>query len=380
MNQNPAAVETVSVVITTTSGDRETVTLTETGTNTGVFTGCITANTNAAVQGNGVLNAPGGAGLTATYTDPLYPSDTSSDTAIVRMPPGPKPVVSLFKTLVSPANSTVLLGRYRAVQPRGGQPRLRHGDQRDAHRHLPLGQAPVRQRHHSAGQHHPGGHPDLEQPRPAGPGHQRHHQRLLHREDGGRADQFGRPSPARTNVGPVTAMATNNVSAIAVTKTLVSPIPGPAYINSNVVFRIAITNVGVNPITSYLLQDLFSSTCFQFLGASVPPSGSGGGVVLWTSLPALAVGASTNIYVTNKVIGDCEPAVNNANISSVVDGSGNSVPNAQSSASITNLGASISGTDLVRRQRQRHQRHRRQPAGVGDRLCGPERRRRAAGQ
>ena len=51
MNQNPAAVETVSVVITTTSGDSETVTLTETGTNTGVFTGCITANTNAAVPG-----------------------------------------------------------------------------------------------------------------------------------------------------------------------------------------------------------------------------------------------------------------------------------------------------------------------------------------
>jgi len=54
-----------------------------------------------------------------------------------------------------------------------------------------------------------------------------------------------------------------------------------------------------------------------------------------------AAGASTNIYVTNKVTGDCEPAVNNASISSVLDGSGNSVPNAQSSTSITNLGASI---------------------------------------
>ncbi len=89
MNQNPAAVETVSVVITTTSGDRETVVLSETGTNTGVFTGCITANTNTAVQGNGVLNAPGGASLTATFTDPLYASNTSSNTAIVRLPPGP---------------------------------------------------------------------------------------------------------------------------------------------------------------------------------------------------------------------------------------------------------------------------------------------------
>src|SRR5208283_6144260 len=56
------------------------------------------------------LNAPGGAGLTVTYTDPLYPSDVSSSSAIVRLPPGPKPVVTLFKTLVAPANSTVLLG------------------------------------------------------------------------------------------------------------------------------------------------------------------------------------------------------------------------------------------------------------------------------
>jgi hypothetical protein len=147
-----------------------------------------------------------------------------------------------------------------------------------------------------------------------------------------------------TNVGPVTATALNNVSAIAVSKTLVSPNPGPAYINSNVVFRIAITNVGVNPISSYLLQDQFSSACFQFLGASIAPSGSGGGLVLWTGLPALAVGASTTIYVTNKVIGDCEPAVNNANISAVFDQAGNPVPDTQSSTSITNLGASISGT------------------------------------
>ena len=69
-----------------------------------------------------------------------------------------------------------------------------------------------------------------------------------------------------TNVGPVTAAATNNVSAIAVTKTLVSPIPGPAYINSNVVFRIAITNTGVNTISSYLLQDQFSSVVLPVPG------------------------------------------------------------------------------------------------------------------
>ncbi len=102
--------------------------------------------------------------------------------------------------------------------------------------------------------------------------------------------------------------------------------------------------------------------------------------MLWTSLPALAVGASTTIYVTNKVIGDCEPAVNNANISSVLDGLATRFPNAQSSTSITNLGASISGTIWYDANANGTNDTGDSPLAVGHRLCGPERRRRAAGQ
>jgi uncharacterized repeat protein (TIGR01451 family) len=341
-NQNPAAVETVSVVITTTSGDRETVTLTETGTNTGVFTGCITANTGAAVPGNGVLNAPGGSGLIATYTDALFPSNTSSNSAIVRLPPGPQPVVSLFKTLVAPANSTVLLGstvQFNLEVANPGSVTVTNVTLTDT---FPSNRLQFVSATIPANSSTPAGTLTWTNLGPLTPGTNLIISAFFTAKMAGALTNSATVT-GTTNVGPVTAMATNNVSAIAVTKTLVSPIPGPAYINSNVVFQIAIANTGVKAITSYQLQDLFSSACFQFLGASVPPSGSGGGVVLWSSMPALAVGASTNIYVTNKVIGDCEPAVNNANISSVVDQSGDSVPNAQSSASITNLGASISG-------------------------------------
>ena len=191
MNQNPAAVETVSVVITTTSGDRETVTLTETGTNTGVFTGCITANTNAAVQGNGVLNAPGGAGLTATYTDPLNPSDTSSDSAIVRLPPGPKPVVSLFKTLVAPANSTVLLGstvQFNIEVANPGSVTVTNVTLTDT---FPSARLQFVSATIPPDSTTPAGTLTWNNLGPLSPGDQRHHQRLLHREDGRRADQFG---------------------------------------------------------------------------------------------------------------------------------------------------------------------------------------------
>jgi uncharacterized repeat protein (TIGR01451 family) len=342
-NQSPAVSNTVTVVITTTSGDSETITLTETGTNTGVFTGSIPANTNAASPGNGVLNAPGGAGLTVTYTDPLNPSDTTSDNAIVRMPPGPKPVLSLFKHLVSPANSTVLLNdsvQFNIELANPGSVNVTNVTLTDT---FPSARLQFVSATIPPDSTTPAGTLTWNNLGPLVPGTNLIISTFFTAKMAGALTNSVSVTGS-TNVGPVTAAATNNVSAIAVTKTLVSPIPGPAYINSNVVFRIAITNIGVNPITSYVLQDQFSSACFQFLGASVTPSGSGGGLVLWTGLPALAVGANTIIYVTNKVTGDCEPAVNNANISSVVDGSGNPVPNAQSSTSITNLGASISGT------------------------------------
>ncbi len=343
MNQNPAVAETVSVVITTTSGDRETALLNETGTNTGSFTGCISANTNTAVIGNSVLNAPGGAGLTATYTDPLNPSDTSSDNAIVRIPPGPKPVVSLFKTLIQPANSTVLLGsavQFNLEVANPGSVTVTNVQLTDTY---PSSRLQFVSASIPPDSTTPAGTLTWNNLGPLAPGTNVIISTFFSAKMAGALTNSVSVS-GTTNVGPVRAMATNNVSAIAVSKTLVSPVPGPAYINSNVVFRIAITNVGVNAITSYLLQDQFSSACFEFLGASVAPSGSGGGLVLWSGLPALAVGGSTTIYVTNKVTGNCEPAVNNANLSSVLDSLGNSVPNAQSSTSITNLGASLGGT------------------------------------
>ena len=325
------------------------------------------------------MNAPGGAGLTVTYTDLLNPSDITSDSAIVRLPPGPKPVLSLFKRLVSPANSTVLLNntvQFNIVLANPGSVNVTNVTLTDT---FPSARLQFVSATIPPDSTTPAGTLTWNNLGPLVPGTNLIISTFFTAKMAGALTNSVSVT-GTTNVGPVTAAATNNVSAIAVTKTLVSPIPGPAYINSNVVFRIAITNVGVNPISSYLLQDQFSSACFQFLGASVPPSGSGGGLVLWSSLPGLAVGASTNIYVTNKVTGDCEPAVNNANISSVLDGSGNSVPERPEQHQHHQPRRQHYWHRLVRRQCQRHQRHGRQPAGLGDRLCGPERRRRAARQ
>ncbi len=342
-NLNPSVAETITVVVTTTTGDSENVTLTETGTNSGVFTGCISANTNNANVNNGVLNAPPGAGLTATYTDPINPSDTSSDTAIVRTPPGPRPTVSVFKTLVTPANGNILLGssvQYDITVGNPGSVTVTNAKLTDVFPSTRLQFASATIMPDSTT---PAGTLTWSNLGPLTSGQSVTISAFFNAIAAGAVTNSASVS-GTTNAGPALAYATNTAPGIAVIKTLVSPNPGPAYINGNVIFRIAVTNIGSTTISSYVLQDQFSSACFQFLGASTAPSGSGGGVVLWTSLPSLAPGASTVIFVTNKVTGTCSPALNTATISSALDQFGTSVPSAQSSASIMNVGASISGT------------------------------------
>jgi uncharacterized repeat protein (TIGR01451 family) len=342
-NLNPGSVENVTAIITSTSGDTETMTLTETGTNTGVFSGCINANTSSANSGNGVLNAAGGSGLTVTYTDPFNPADTVTDTAIVRTPPGPKPTVSLFKTLVAPANGNVLLGNTVQFDITIGNPgsvtvtNVKVTDTFPASRlqfvsaTLPPDSAA------------PAGTLTWNNLGPLASGQSVTISTYFTATAAGKLTNSVSVT-GTTNVGPAVAIAANTAPAISVVKTLVSPNPGPAYINDTAIFRIAITNIGSTTVSSYVLQDQFSSACFQFLGASIAPSGSGGGLVLWTGLPSLAAGASTVIFVTNKVTGTCSPALNTAAISSAVDQSGTAIAPVQSVASVMNVGATASGT------------------------------------
>ena len=78
--------QTASVVVQdTTSGDYETITLTETGTNTGVFTfaaGLPTSTTGGLSPNDGTLNAAAGDSLLINYTDPTYGSSSTATAAI----------------------------------------------------------------------------------------------------------------------------------------------------------------------------------------------------------------------------------------------------------------------------------------------------------
>jgi hypothetical protein len=104
-NTDSNSAQTVSVVITcAASGDSETITLTETGNNTGVFrnTTGIASALPPATQENGIIETAGGSEIVATYTDNDDPSDTSNDTAT--MTNGLTPPAA--PTLVSPADGS----------------------------------------------------------------------------------------------------------------------------------------------------------------------------------------------------------------------------------------------------------------------------------
>lgn len=83
-NLNALAAETIFITLTTApGGDTEVLRLTETGIDTGVFTGYIQTSSAAVAVGNGALEVTIDATITASYTDVADGADLSTDTALV---------------------------------------------------------------------------------------------------------------------------------------------------------------------------------------------------------------------------------------------------------------------------------------------------------
>ncbi len=90
-NRNPSVAETFTVVVTSPTGDSETVTVTETGPNTGIFVATLPTSTTASAVNSGTIQVLAGQTLTVSYVDPVWNFNTSTDTvpivAIATNPP-----------------------------------------------------------------------------------------------------------------------------------------------------------------------------------------------------------------------------------------------------------------------------------------------------
>lgn len=347
-NLSSSTIETITAVISSTTGaDSETVTLTETGPDTGVFVSSIPASTSGGGGANdGTLRAPVGDVLHVNYVDPTDPTDTSSDIATVPPPPG-TPAVSVNKVLVAPADGLAVVGE--AVQfaiqvTNSGSTTLSSVSLTDTFpaANLAFVSASVT------------------------------------------PDSVGAGTLSWTNVGPLTegqsvtiyvnftatasaVPATNSALADAgggvtsnddasvtitnpahtVTKTLLSPNPGPADIGDDVVFRIQVQNTGDTAIATLPLEDAYSGANFDYVSATLAPGATGSGSLLWTDITGagnLAPGNSITIDVTLRAKGAANPAANTAAAEYSTDVNGDPLPPSTSTSTIVLLAAKITGT------------------------------------
>lgn len=90
--------QTITITITTAQGDREAITLTETGINTGIFTGSIATASALPTIGNGSLQVMPGETVTVTYNDAIDASRNTNqqrtDTLLIS-----PPVIAIAKTV-----------------------------------------------------------------------------------------------------------------------------------------------------------------------------------------------------------------------------------------------------------------------------------------
>ena len=340
-NTDPLTVQTVTAVVTTSTGDRETVTLTETGVNTGIFrSGPITVNTNTVTQGDNSLNIVAGSSLLATYVDAVDSTDTSSANAVIAT--ANTTSVSIYKSLVSPASGSTLLNGtvvYNIQVSNTGTSSLATVSVADTFDSAKLQYVSASVTPNSTGT----GTLGWTNVGPLTSGQVINIQVTFTAIGTGTAVNSASAGGTAT-AGPSTANVTINNPHVTVTKTLLSPPSGPAYKGDNVTFRVVITNDGTTAVTTLPVTDTFSGRLFQFVSATVAPDSSGSGSLLWNNVGPLAINASKTIDVTMQVIGAAAPAANTADVSFAVDAGGNSLPPVNSTASITTLAGTIGST------------------------------------
>jgi uncharacterized repeat protein (TIGR01451 family) len=348
-NTNAATVQTINATITSVASgvtnDIEGVVLTETGTNTGIFTACINATTNTAIPiGNGTnLVAPVGSILTVNYTDPTDTSDSTFATATVQPVPG-VPGISMTKTIVSPTGGQVGVGLpvvYNLQVVNVGSTVLTNVAITDtfSSNRLNYSSASLTPTTILGGTLTWTGFGNF------APGQSTNITVTFTSSATGTATNSATVnSTSATNTSTVTIAV--NSAALQVTKILLSPATQPVAVGSNAVFRITFKNVGNTAINYLPFEDNFSGAYYQYVSATIPANGSGFGSLIWTNI-ASPVALATNAVITNdvtmKVVGQGNPANNTALVDYATDVFGNPVPITSGSTNVVTSSALING-------------------------------------
>ena len=117
-NLDVTVLETVRVVVTSSTGDEETLILTETGVDTGIFVGYVQSSSAPLTQYDGVLSLGEETEVNVQYTDQYDPTDTSSNSSLV----------DPFGIVFSSIDGTLLDGAIVTILDATGNPAAVFGD------------------------------------------------------------------------------------------------------------------------------------------------------------------------------------------------------------------------------------------------------------
>lgn len=336
-NENSGLVETVQVTITTTQGDSDVVTLTETGADTGIFTACFPSATDSTNADDGDINAPVSTGLVVSYVDDDNPLDTAEDQAAVPSVTANDPQVVVSKTLIEPSDGGAIVGEqaiYSISVTNVGSTALNTTELVDTFvdSELTFVSASIA--------------PDTNVLNGLN--------RELTWNDLG-ALAIGESATVTitftvaaggsiNNTADVTATSgfgnatDSDVETLSVTNpavTVTKTLDGGSrtvFYGDIISYTIDIENTGNVNIESLPLVDNYS-TSLEFLSASTTPDGSGGGVILWNDLipgaSTLNVGQTSSVTVTFRVVGESDPVLNSAEVRYAIDVNGDSAPAAE---------------------------------------------------
>ena len=122
--------------------------------------------------------------------------------------------------------------------------------------------------------------------------------------------------PATGNATVTTTLLPPQVTVI---KTLVDPAGGVAYINDPIIYQVEIKNTGVTAITTLTVTDTYDSACQTFVSASITPTSTPAGQVVWNTLiptePPLLAGTSKFLTLNFKATGAKASCLDTATIS-----------------------------------------------------------------
>ncbi len=344
-NTNSTTTQNILATISSSANDTEIITLSEIGTNSGIFTGCLTTSTNAGILPyDNTLYAPVGSVLTVSYSDPTDPTDNTGATAAITPLPG-VPGVMMSKTIVLPSGAQVGVGQpviYNLQIVNTGSTILTNLVATDNFPSNKLGYTSASLAPTSTNA--------------AGiltwtnlgvllPGRSTNIAVTFTTLAIGSATNYATANGgAATNSSSAMVLVTH--AALSVTKIVLSPTNTPVAVGSNVVFRITVQNTGNTAIPMLPLEDNYSGVYYQFVSATILPNGSGAGSLIWTNL-AWPTPLATNSIITNdiimKVIGQGSPANNTAVADYAVDSYGNPVPVASTTIGVVTSAASIIG-------------------------------------